>query len=173
MYKRKFTVVTQLHEENNKGIIDYIDFSRSQYSKAVRESFHIIKNTINFDKSMYNTYLQNKYGITKRTANSIISDAQGSLNIIRGLKFYEKVQLERKIGYLETKVIPKLCKKRDENSSMLRLGLSVSLISQRNLRRKIVAKKQRLNRLKHKLANLNYQLETSRFKFCFGTKYLL
>ena len=56
---------------------------------------------------------------------------------------------------------------------MLRLGLAVSLVSQRNLRRKIVAKKQKLNYLKQKLANLTYQIETSSFKLCFGTKPLL
>lgn len=88
-------------------------------------------------------------------------------------KVYEKTQLERKIKHLETSVIPKLKQKRDDNSIMLRLGLAVSLVSQRNLRRKIVAKKQKLNCLKQKLANLTYQIETSSFKLCFGTKPLL
>ena len=41
------------------------------------------------------------------------------------------------------------------------------------MRRKIVTKKQKLNRLKQKLANLTYQIETSSFKLCFGTKRLL
>ena len=41
------------------------------------------------------------------------------------------------------------------------------------MRKKIVAKKQKLNRLKQKLANLTYQIETSSFKLCFGTKRLL
>ena len=173
MYKRKFTVVTQLHENNNKHLIDYIDSSRSEYAKAVRETFHSIKHSKDFSKSSFNTYLQHTYGITKRTANSIISDAQGRLNALKELKIYEKTQLERKIKYLKECVIPKLEQKRDSNSTMLRLGSTVSLISQRNLRCKIVAKKQKLNRLNQKLSNLEYQIESSKYKLCFGTKYLL
>lgn len=173
MRKRKYTVITQLHEQNNKDLIEYVEVVRHAYAKAVRETFYCIKNSEEFNKSSFNTYLQDSYGITKRTANSIISDAQGRINAFKELKVYEKTQLERKIKYLEISVIPKLEQKRDNNSTMLRLGLPVSLISQRNLRRKLVAKKQKLNRLKQKLANLTFQIETSNFKFCFGTKYLL
>ncbi len=173
MYKRKYTVVTQLHEQNNQDLIEYVEVARHAYAKAVRETFYIIKNSEEFNKSNFNTYLQNSYGITKRTANSIILAAQGRVNAFKELKVYEITQLERKIKHLETSVIPKLEQKRDDNSAMLRLGLSVSLVSQRNLRRKIVAKKQKLNRLKQKLANLTYQIETSSFKLCFGTKHLL
>lgn len=56
---------------------------------------------------------------------------------------------------------------------MLRNGSPISLVKQRNLRLKIVAKKNKLNRLKQKLINLNYQLESGRLKLCFGTKRLL
>lgn len=173
MLKRKFTVVTQLHEKNNKDLVEYIEEARMTYAKALRETFHTIKNSRDFNKSNFNTYLQQSYSISKRTANSIIFDAQGRLNALKELKIYEKTQLKRKIRHLETNVIPKLEQKRDNNSAMLRSGLSVSLISQRNLRRKIVAKKQKLNRLKQKSTNLEYQIETSQFKLCFGTKYLL
>ena len=173
MRKRRYTVVTQLHEQNNKDLIEYVEVARHAYAKAVRETFYVLKNSEEFNKSSFNTYLQNSYGITRRTANSIILDAQGQLNALKAVKRYEKTQLERKINHLETNVIPKLEQKREDNSTMLRLGLSVSLVSQRNLRRKIVAKKQKLNRLKQKLANLTYQIETSSFKLCFGTKHLL
>ena len=139
----------------------------------MRETFYVIKNSEEFNKSSFNTYLQQIHGITRRTANSILLDAQGQINALKEVKRYEKTQLERKIKHLETSVIPKLEQKRDDNSTMLRLGLSVSLVSQRNLRRKIVDKKQKLNRLKQKLANLTYQIETSSFKLCFGTKHLL
>lgn len=173
MQKRKFTVVTQLHENDNADLLNYIDASRGAYAKALRESFHIFKNSEQFNKSSHNTYLQNKYGITKRSSNSIISDAQGRYNALKELKVYEQKQLERKIAYLETTVIPKLVQERDDNSAMLRANLSVSLIKQRNLRCKIVAKKAKLNRLKQKLANLTWQIESGLLKLCFGTKHLL
>lgn len=172
MQKRKFTVVTQLHEKNNQDIIEYIESSRSEYAKAVRETFYAIKHS-SFNKSKYNTYLQHKYDIVKRTANSIIFDAQRHFNALKGLKEYEKKQLECKIAYLENTIIPKLVEQRSRNSSMLRKGISISLIKQRNLRLKIVAKKAKLNKLKQKLNNLSHQLETGKLKLCFGTKRLL
>ena len=173
MQKRKFTVVTQLHEKNNQDIITYIESSRHTYAKAVRETFYTLKNSDGFNESSFNTYLQGSYGITRRTAKSIISDAQGRINALKELKQYEAKQLEHKISYLETQLIPKLVKKRNNNSAMLRDGLSISLVKQRNLRLKIVAKKNKLNRLKQKLVNLNYQLESGKLKLCFGTKRLL
>lgn len=172
MQKRKFTVVTQLHEKNNSDLIKYMESSRHAYAKAVRETFYTIKYD-KFDKTKYNTYLQHKYNIVKRTAGSIISDAQGRFNSLKELKQYEAKQLEHKISHLENKLIPKLVEKRNNNSAMLRDGLSISLVKQRNLRLKIVAKKNKLNRLKQKLVNLNYQLESGKLKLCFGTKRLL
>ena len=114
MYKRKFTVFTQLHEENNADLIEYVDDRRKRYAKIVRKTFHAIKNSDTFNKSSYNTHLQNKYGITKRTASSIISDAQGRLNALKELKVFEKRQLEQKIEHLEKKVLPKLIQNRDD-----------------------------------------------------------
>ena len=172
MQNRKFTVVTQLHEKNNHEIIEYIESSRTEYARIMRETFYTIKHN-SLNKSQYNTYLQNKYNILKRTANSIISDAQGRYNALKELKKYEKKQLESKIMHLETEVIPQLVELRNSNSVKLELGRTVSLIKQRNLRRKIIAKKAKLNRMKQKLENLNYQIETGRLKLCFGTKKLL
>ena len=172
MQKRKFTVVAQLHEKNNYEIIEYIEASRSEYAKAMRETFYTIKHD-DLNKSQHNTHLQNTYSILRRTASSIISDAQGRYNTLRELKVHERKQLEAKILYLETEVIPELVEIRDYNSARLRLGRTVSLVKQRNLRRKIIAKKAKLNRMKQKLDNLDYQLETGRLKLCFGTKKML
>jgi IS605 OrfB family transposase len=172
MQKHKFAVFTQLHEKNNHDIIEYIESSRSEYAKALRETFYAIKRS-GFNKSKYNTYLQHKYGVVSRTASSIILDAQGRFNALKGLKKHEKRQLKQKIAHLENIIIPRLVERRNSNSSMLRKGLSISLIKQRNLRLKIVAKKAKLNKLKQKLNNLSYQLETGKLKLCFGTKRLL
>lgn len=173
MHKRKFTIFTQLHEENNAELIEYVDDRRKRQSKAMRETFHIIKNSKTFNKSSYNTYLQNKYEITKRTAGSIISDAQGRLNALKELKVYEKKQLEQKMEHLEQKVLPKLILKRDDYITQLKANPKSSPVRLRNIRRKIVAKKNKLNQLKQKLDNVTYQIESGRLKLCFGTKYLL
>lgn len=173
MYKRKFTVFTQLHEENNADLIEYVDDRRKRYAKIVRKTFHAIKNSDTFNKSSYNTHLQNKYGITKRTASSIISDAQGRLNALKELKVFEKRQLEQKIEHLEKKVLPKLIQKRDDCIAQLKANPKGSVVRLRNIRHKIVAKKNKLNRLKQKLDNVTYQIESGRLKLCFGTKALL
>ena len=172
MQKHKFTVVTQLHEKNNQDIIAYIESSRHTYAKAVRETFYAVKRN-EFNRAEYNAYLRHKYDIVYRTANAIILDAQGCFNSLKESKRYEVNQLKRKINYLEERVIPKLVKRRNNNSNLLQAGTPVSPIEQRNLRLKIVAKKNKLNRLKQKLNNLNYQLDSGRLKLCFGTKKLL
>lgn len=172
MFKRKFTVVTQLHEKNNQDIINHMESSRGVYAQALRETFYVVKNSAEFDKSAYNTELQNKYGILKRTANSIIADAQGRFNALKELKVYEQKQLESKIQALE-EYIQELQAEKADNCSMLRAGLSINLIKHRNLRRKLAAKKSKLNRMKQRLTNLRYQIDTGRYKLCFGTKKLL
>lgn len=173
MKPRKFTVVAQLHEEQNLDLIEYINSCFATYGKAKREVFHALKRDVNFNKSTFNTYLQNKYGVLKRTANSIISDAQGTLNALIELKKYEKSQLERKILSLET-IIDKLEMTVADNKTLLRLNdKTVSLSKHRNLKRKLVSKKDQLNHKKQKLKNLNYQIENGVYKLCFGTKYLL
>lgn len=173
MYKRKFTVFTQLHEENNADLIEYVDDRRKRQSQIMRKTFHAIKNSDEFEKSRYNTYLQNEYGVTWRTANSIISDAQGRLNALKELKVFEKRQLEQKIEHLENKVLPKLIQKRDDYIARLKTNPKSSQVRLRNIRRKIVSKKNKLNKLKQKLDNITYQIESGRLKLCFGTKYLL
>ena len=173
MHKRKFTVFTQLHEENNADLIEYFDDHRERQSQIMRKTFQVIKNSETFEKSKYNTYLQNEYGITYRTANSIISDAQGRLNALKELKVFEKKQLEQKIEHLEKKVLPKLILKRDDYIVQLKTNPKRSPVQLRNIRRKIVAKKNKLNQLKQKLDNVTYQIESGRLKLCFGTKRLL
>lgn len=172
MFKRKFTTVTQLHEKNNQNIINYIKSARGIYAQALRKTFYVIKNSSDFNKSSYNTHLQETYGILKRTASSIIAGAQCRLNALKELKVYEQKQLTRKIASLESK-IGELEEKKAENCAMLRTGLSINLVKHRNLRRKLVAKKNKLNRMKQKLASLSFQIETGQYKLCFGTKKFL
>lgn len=173
MKPRKFTVVAQLHEKHNLELIEYVDSCFAIYGKAKRETFHVIKRDNNFNRSAFNIYLQTKYGILRRTANSIIYDAQGTLNALIEFKKYEKSQLECKISLLET-LICKLEMKIDDNKILLRLNdKSVSLVAYRNLKLQLVSKKNQLNHNKQKLENINYQIEHDIYKLCFGTKYLL
>lgn len=137
-----------------------------------RQTFHKIKNNPDINISKLNTALQKEYNITKRTANSIIRDANGRLSAIKELKAYELNVITEKINYLETEVIPELEESLADNISKINSGNSINLEKHRNLRRSIVAKKNKLNRLKQKRANIEYQLATRKFNLCFGTKEL-
>lgn len=168
MIKRKFTTVTQLHEKNNQDIIDYFESARGTYAQAQRKTFYAIRNSPDFNKSSYNTYLQETYDILKRTANSIIADAQGQLNALKELKAHEQKQLAHKIKVLEGNI-----RVLEVEKSALKTGYPVNLGKYRNLKRKLVAQKSKLNKLKQKSANLSYQIESGRYKICFGSKKLL
>lgn len=172
MIKRKFTTVTQLHEKNNQDIIDYFESARGTYAQAQRKTFYTIRNSPDFNKSNYNTHLQETYGVLKRTANSIIADAQGRLNTLKELKAHEQKQLAHKIKTLESNIHVLEAKKADQ-SAALRAGAPVCLGKHRNLKRKLVAQKSKLNKLKQKSANLSYLIESGRYKICFGSKRLL
>ena len=89
MEKLKLTIVAQLHEGSNRCIIEYIEASRRDYGKVLRNAFYTVRRG-GLNKSKYNTYLQSKYSISRRTANSIISDAQGRFNALKKLKEYGK-----------------------------------------------------------------------------------
>ena len=172
MFKHKFTVVSQLHEANNSDIIQYFESARFTYAKAMRQSFHIIKNTSAFNKSYYNTALQSEFEILKRTANSIISDAQGRLNALKELKQFEKKQLAYKIESLE-QLIEKLQQQKITNIQKLQQNKAINLIKHRNLKRRLAAKKAQLNQLTQKYQNLVYQIDNNKYKLCFGSKRLL
>ena len=157
MFKRKFVAVAQLHENNNVDLIEYFENSRALYSQLVRKTFYVIKNNKGFNRSHYNSSLQNEYGILMRTANSIISDAQGRLNALKALKEYDKWQAKHKIKALEDKI----------------LMLDSKKIGNWKVRRQLVAKKVKLNKLRQLVKSLNYQIETGRYKLTFGIKKLL
>lgn len=169
---RKYTTVTQLHENLSNDIIEYFDETVAVYSVAFRQTFHKLKNKPDIHISKLNTEIQKEYKVTKRTANSIIRDAKGRISAIKELKKYELKMVLKKIEHLETVVIPKLEEKLANNILKINSGKSVNLVKHRNLRRSIVAKKSKLNRLKQKKSNIEYQFETEKFKLCFGTKKL-
>lgn len=173
MKVRKYTVITQLHEKQNTELLEYLDSCFAVYNRAKRDIFYKIKHDTQYNKAKQNTYLQTKYGILKRTANSIIINAQGNLNALIELKQYEKKQLEYKIATLKQN-IEELEEKVKYNKELLKTSIDhVSLKQHRNYKRKLVVKKDKLNRYTQKLSNLKYQIENNSYKICFGTKHLL
>ena len=177
-----FTVTTELklNKEYNqlagKYISDYIEL----FNKIQRLTFHRIKNyhikngkiTLK-DKGVIYAQLKEEFNLTSRAIDAILSNMLGRYKSIKELKEFERKSLERKIFALEKE----LTKLKDERA-LQRINLNNNLkdfnfVKYKNLKIKIYWKQNRLNTKKQKLKNLEKEIETGKYKVCFGTKKLL
>ena len=177
-----FTVTTELklNKEYNqlagKYISDYIEL----FNKIQRLTFHRIKNyyikngkITQEDKNIIYAQLKEEFNLTTRAIDAIMSNMLGRYEAIKELKKFEQKSLERKISTLE-KEITRL---KDERT-LQRINLNnnskdFNFTKYKNLKIKIYWKENRLNTKKQKLKNLKNEIETGKYKVCFGTKSLL
>ena len=177
-----FTVTTELklNKEYNqlagKYISDYIEL----FNKIQRLTFHRIKNyhikngkITQEDKNIIYAQLKEEFDLTTRAMDAIMSNMLGRYEAIKELKKFERNSLERKIFSLEKE----LTKLKDERT-LQRINLNNNLkdfnfVKYKNLKIKIYWKQNRLNTKKQKLKNLEKEIETGKYKVCFGTKKLL
>lgn len=176
MLKQKYTTVTQLHEVNNKNIIEYFENASVYFCRLQRKAFHIFKNeNIKGNKIDYNSLLKKfmaDYKISRRTATSILKEVQGRIKALAELKKYEISQKEQKIKKLE-KEIEKLDSKISEFQKKIKNKIKVSHLKYWNLKKSRAFKKIKLNKFQMRLEQLKWQIETGNYKLCFGTKNLL
>ena len=177
-----FTVTTELklNKEYNqlagKYISDYIEI----FNKIQRLTFHRIKNyyikngqITQEDKNIIYAQLKEEFNLTTRAIDAIMSNMLGRYEAIKELKEFERKSLERKISTLEKE----LTKLKDERT-LQRISLNnnskdFNFIKYKNLKIKIYWKQNRLNTKKQKLKKLENEIETGKYKVCFGTKKLL
>ena len=176
MLKQKYTTVTQLHEVNNKDIIEYFENTCVYFCKLQRKAFHIFKNeNIKGNKVEYKKFRQDfmrEYNISRRTADSILKDVQGRINALAELKKYEISQKEQKIKNLKEE-IEKLDNKILEFQEKMKNKIKVNHFKYWNLKKLRVFNKMRLNEFQIRFEQLKWQIETKNYKLCFGTKKLL
>ena len=176
MLKQKYTTVTQLHETNNKEIIEYFENASVYFCKLQRKVFHIFKNeNIKGIKTEYKKFRQNfmkEYNVSRRTADSILRDIQGRINALIELKKYEISQKEHKIKTLKES-IEKLDDKILKLQEKLNNKIAINHFTYWNLKKSRVFKKMKLNKFKMRLEQLKWEIETGHYKLCFGTKKLL
>ena len=176
MLKQKYTTVTQLHEVNNKEIIEYFENACVYFCKLQRKAFHIFKNeNITGKKTEYKKFRQDfmkEHNISRRTADSILKDVQGRMKTLEELKKYEVSQKEQKIKKLKEE-IEKLDKKILEFQEKMKNKIKVNHLKYWNLKKLKAFKKMKLNKFQMKLEQLKWQIETGHYKLCFGTKKLL
>lgn len=176
MLKRKYTTVTQLHEVNNKDIIEYFENACAYFCRLQRKAFHIFKNeNIKGNKIDYNFLLKKfmaDYKISRRTTNSILKDVQGRIKALAELKKYEVSQKKEKIKKLKEE-IKKLDNRISEFQEKMKIKIKVSHLKYWNLKKSRAFKKMKLNKFQMRLEQLKWQIETGNYKLCFGTKNLL
>lgn len=177
-----FTVTTELklNKEYNQLVGKYISDYIELFNKIQRLTFHRIKNyhikngkITQEDRNIIHAQLKEEFNLTSRAIDAILSNMLGRYESIKELKEFERKSLERKISTLEKD----LTKLKDERT-LQRINLkndyqNFNFIKYKNLKIKIYWKQNRLNTKKQKLKNLEKEIETGKYKVCFGTKYLL
>ena len=177
-----FTITTELklNKEYNQLVGKYISDYIELFNKIQRLTFHRIKNyyikngkiTLE-DRNIIHAHLKEEFNLTSRAIDAILSNMLGRYEAIKELKEFERKSLERKISTLEKD----LTKLKDERT-LQRISLNNNLkdfnfVKYKNLKIKIYWKKNRLNTKKQKLKNPEKEIETGKYKVCFGTKNLL
>jgi IS605 OrfB family transposase len=177
-----FTVTTELklNKEYNQLASKYISDYIELFNKIQRLTFHRIKNyyikngkITQKDRNIIHAQLKEEFNLTSRAIDAILSNMLGRYESIKELKGFERKSLERKITTLEKE----LTKLKDERT-LQRISLNndsknFNFTKYRNLKIKIYWKQNRLNTKKQKLKNLEKEIETGKYKVCFGTKNLL
>ena len=176
MLKQKYTTITQLHEVNNKDIIEYFENASVYFCKLQRKAFHIFKNeNITGNKTEYKKFRQDfmkEHNIIKRTADSILKGIQGRIKALAELKKYEVSQKEQKIKKLKEE-IEKLDSRISEFQEKIKNKIKVNHFKYWNLKKSRTFKKMKLNKFQMRLEQLKWEIETGNYKLCFGSKKLL
>ena len=177
-----FTVTTELklNKEYNQLVGEYISDYIELFNKIQRLTFHRIKNyyikngkITQKDRNIIHAQLKEEFNLTTRAIDAIMSNMLGRYEAIKELKKFERKSLERKISTLE-KDLTKLKNERTlQRISLNNDSKNFNFTKYRNLKIKIYWKQNRLNTKKQKLKKLETEIETSKYKVCFGTKKLL
>ena len=177
-----FTVTTELklNKEYNQSVGKYISDYIKLFNKIQRLTFHRIKNyyikngeITQDDRNIIHAQLKEEFNLTSRAIDAILSNMLGRYEAIKELKEFERKSLERKISTLE-KELTKLKDKRTlQRVSLNNNSKDFNFTKYKNLKIKIYWKQNRLNTKKQKLKNLETEIETRKYKVCFGRKNLL
>ena len=177
-----YTYTTEIkNREYNIELMEYITEYKGLFNHIQRVVFHKIKRTYvdnqgKFtlkDKGALVKYVSRTYGFTTRAASSIVYNMTGRFNAIKELKEYEREQLETKIESLEKKIA-----KTEESREDLNLRMATNLATKEEqekyekIKLSLYWKRNKLNKMKQKIVNIQNEIGTYNFKLCFGTNKL-
>ena len=177
-----YTYTTEIkNREYNIELMEYITEYKGLFNHIQRVVFHKIKGiyvkkqgdfTLK-DKEALVKYVARTYGFTTRAASSIVYNMTGRFNAIKELKEYEREQLETKIESLEKKIA-----KTEESREDLNLRMATNLATKEEqekyekIKLSLYWRRNKLNKMKQKIVNIENEIGTYNFKLCFGTKKL-
>lgn len=177
-----FTITTELklNREYNQLVSKYISDYIELFNKIQRLTFHKIKNyyikngkITQKDRNIIHAQLKEEFNLTSRAIDAILSNMLGRYESIKELKEFERKSLERKIFNLEKELTKLKYERILQRISFKNNSKNFNYIKYKNLKVKIYWKQNKLNAKKHKLKSLEKEIETGRYKVCFGTKKLL
>ena len=167
-----FTTETRLDKRIASDVMDYAKQYVHDFGAIERHVWQFIRHNRGVpNKAKLNTELQHKFGITKRTGNSVIYDMLGRYKALVELKKVELSQLTDKISSLEEK-IKKLAAEVDVlKTKAIRNELSDKQLEKyRNKKKSLYYKKQRLQKLKDRKAQLEKNIADGNYDLGFGGK---
>ena len=177
-----FTITTELklNKEYNQLVGKYISDYIELFNKIQRLTFHRIKNyyikngkiTLE-DRNIIHAHLKEEFNLTSRAIDAILSNMLGRYESIKELKEFERKSLERKISTLEEELTKLKDKRTLQRINLNNNSKDFNFTKYKNLKIKIYWKQNRLNTKKQKMKNLEKEIETGKYKVCFGTKELL
>lgn len=173
MPSRTYTIETRI--PGMSALADYLHAYVTEYSAVTREMWHDMTST-DFSKrypkmSSYVSYICQKHGLLKRTVNSIRFDVQGMMKSLIELKKTELRQVSIRISVQEDKITntkTKLdaLKQKAVTNALTEKGLE----RYRYLKSNLYWQKNRLNKLRQRMAKLEYQITNQVYDMCYGSK---
>ena len=177
-----FTITTELklNREYNQLVNKYISDYSKLFNKIQRLTFHRIENyyikngkITQKDRNIIHAQLKEEFNLTSRAIDAILSNMLSRFESIKALKEFERKSLERKILNLEKELIKLKDERTLQRINLKNASKNFNYIKYKNLKVKIYWKQNKLNAKKQKLKSLENEIETGKYKVCFGTKELL
>lgn len=170
MMQKCFTVETRL--DKTRIPIQYFTWNVHKQCHLFRIVWKLIQKSKQSEYQL-NTYLQNTYHIDKRTANSLIHTVKGRLNSFKAIKKQELSQFTMMVESLQNQTQHHIQELSSLKPKVTQNKASISQLKKyRKLKYLIWSKKQRINRLRQKIMQLQQLWKHQVFPVCWGTKKL-
>ena len=175
MPSKTYTISTRIEvtEEFKKYFSEY----KTEYNRIYRIMWHKMTDPSYRTKypkdSYFVTEICQEYDLLKRTVNSLRYDIKGRMKSYQELKKTEQKQLQIKIAQ-KIRKIEEICEKINRLKPLITANKSTKkqLETYRNLKKSLYWQKNKLNAMKQKEKQLEYEIKNQKYSLGFGSKQL-